>query len=172
MSTTTPNLNLVKPATTEQVDVSVLNSNFDAIDSGIPARLYNGTDTLYCKEGTTKGFLIQDNQIKVVPVTWNAGVPAVGTAVGYIDSTGNYHSSNYDLDTLGDSVNDSASQIATLQDSVSKWVLADSDPSLKVVLFSVWSDSTGIAINFRRANNTRGMLSLMSNGTVKYTPTV
>ena len=32
-------------------------------------RLYNGTDALYCKEGVTTGLLMQDNQIKVVPVT-------------------------------------------------------------------------------------------------------
>ena len=103
MSTTTTNLGLTKPAGPDIVDFDVLNNNMDLIDTNAgnvansltrllnDVRLYNGTDTLYCKEGVTTGLLMQDNQIKIVPVTWNQGVPAVGTMKGYIDSSGDYH---------------------------------------------------------------------------------
>lgn len=67
-------------------------------------RLYNNSDALYCKDGVTTGLLMQDNQVKIVPVTWNNGVPAVGTTKGYIDANGDYHSANTSLETLRDSV--------------------------------------------------------------------
>ena len=67
-------------------------------------RLYNNSDALYCKDGVTTGLLMQNNQIKIVPVTWNNGVPAVGTTKGYIDANGDYHSANTSLETLRESV--------------------------------------------------------------------
>ena len=67
-------------------------------------RLYNNSDALYCKDGVTTGLLMQDHQVKIVPVTWNNGVPAVGTTKGYIDANGDYHSANTSLETLRDSV--------------------------------------------------------------------
>ena len=81
-------------------------------------RLYNGTDALYCKEGVTTGLLMQDNQIKVVPVTWNAGVPAVGTVMGYINSNGDYHIK----DTVSPSSVTGETSLASLRDSVNQKV--------------------------------------------------
>lgn len=63
---------------------------------------------------------MQNNQIKIVPVTWNNNVPAVGTMKGYIDANGDYHI--WDNSTSADSTS-----LATLRDSVSQ-VISANDP--------------------------------------------
>lgn len=85
-------------------------------------RLYNGTDALYCKTGVTTGLLMQDNQIKVVNVAWNNGVPAVGTLKGYISADGDYHI--WDATANSGAGADSTS-LATLRDSVSRKTSGD-----------------------------------------------
>lgn len=41
MATTTPNLSLVKPATTDPVDITVINGNMDKIDAALPNTYQN-----------------------------------------------------------------------------------------------------------------------------------
>ena len=63
---------------------------------------------------------MQNNQVKVVKVTWNNNVPAVGNTVGYLDGSGNFTATGT---VTGNSISDGTGTLASLRDFVSHIII-------------------------------------------------